>query len=95
MTPRVFVMDAVTKTTAGPLEAVAAMFQEQGYTSPNRHDMIIAVLGDSVRVAEVGTVDGQVAVFAGESSLRDVEKMFSEMPDDNSIGYRWHELRRR
>jgi hypothetical protein len=44
-----------------------AMYEERGMTSPDKHDLIIAILGDRVRLAEVGVDDetGRVKIMAG------------------------------
>ncbi len=37
-----------------PAEDMAAMYEASGMTTPDKHDLLIARLGDRVRIAEVG-----------------------------------------
>ena len=41
------------------LAIVAAFWEDKGYTSPDRHDMLIVQLGQRVRVAEFGQDPGE------------------------------------
>jgi len=53
----------------------AAMMEARGYTSPTKHDLVIVVLGDRVRVAEVDAEDGRVKAVSGETSLEKARLM--------------------
>jgi hypothetical protein len=66
----------------------AAVFEARGMTSPDRHDLIIAVLGRRVRVAEVGVDNetGRVKVMAGETSLEAAMRMFGSLPAKHNLG---------
>jgi hypothetical protein len=78
-----------TDTNIDPaLRALAVLWEEKGYTGPDRHDMLLAQLGERVRVAEVGQdgPDDPIKVMCGESTPRQVRRMFREVPDDHPLG---------
>ena len=61
-------MNAEIEGVLTSCEGAAAMLEARGMTSPDKHDLNLAVLGDRVRVAEVGVDDvtGGVKIIAGE-----------------------------
>ena len=68
------------------MAAVAAMLEARSITSPDKHDLIIATFGDRVRIAEVGAVERHVETWSGETSLEEVKRMLSTLPERHNIG---------
>jgi hypothetical protein len=68
------------------MAAVAAMLEARGITSPDRHDLIIATFGERARIAEVGAVERHVETWSGETSVEEVKRMLSTLPEGHNIG---------
>jgi hypothetical protein len=70
-----------------PLAIVAALWEDKGYTGPDRHDVLLAQFGQRVRVAEVGQDPGEpVKVMCGETTLRRIKRLFQRLPNDHNLG---------
>ena len=66
------------------LRMIAALWEEKGYTSPDRHDINLTQLGQRVRIAEIGQEPGElVKIMRGETTLRQTERMFQTLPDNH------------
>jgi hypothetical protein len=72
----------------GPMTCAetASLMEARGYTSPDKHDLIIVALGDRVRVAEVGAEDGLVKGVSGETTMERAKLMLSTLPVDHNLG---------
>jgi hypothetical protein len=69
-------------------QEAAAMFEARGLTSTDKHDLSIAVLGNRVRIAEVGVDEetGRVKVVAGETDIQTAKAMLSTLPVNHNLG---------
>jgi hypothetical protein len=66
---------------------IAAMLEAKGLTSADKHDCVLAILGQRVRVAELREdKNGQVSVLSGETTLDMAKKMLEELPDNHNLG---------
>ena len=68
------------------IKAMADGFEARGLTSPDKHDMLLAVFGDRVRVAEVGATERGVETRMGESMVSDIERMLTDLPEGHCLG---------
>jgi hypothetical protein len=66
---------------------VAALMEAKGYTAPDKHDLLMATLGNRARIAEVGAQDGFVKVKFGETTIEKAKLMLSTMSDKHNIGF--------
>jgi hypothetical protein len=69
--------------------AIAKMWEDRGYTSPDKHDLLMACLGQRVRVAEIRqrpAPDNRIEVGLGETTLAKIKQMICSLPDTHHLG---------